>query len=271
MQKRCFKFLTSKPSNPLWSIICKTNPQKNVFFENVIKNSQKIMCADGGSNDLHKFILNYQKEKNSSNLKNGEFIKISHLLPEFILGDLDSIKKSTINFFLENKVKIKNRKNQNFSDLEKLLYEIEKNSKNDNNSKSLEIPIFANGERLDHFFYNLNICLKNQNSEFYKNKNFYIIGNTSYMTIIKKGKTKIFPSNFDLKSKIGIFPLKPSKNISSKGLKWNLNFENEEKWGFFYNLSTSNSISANEVVFESDVDLVWTSSIGEGSFYTFQD
>ena len=261
MKKRCFKFLSSSNSLNLWSIICRINLKKNIFFDCIINNSNKIMCADGGSNYLYKYIKNFEKKKIDEGNINPDY---SHLLPEFILGDFDSIEYKSKKYFNDLNIEMKKRDDQNYSDLEKLLYEIEKFSEL-KNSEETNLAIFANGERLDHFFYNLNICLKKLNSGFYKKKNFFIIGDKSYITLIKKGKTIINPSEFDLHSFIGILPLEPSRNINTKGLKWNLCDKNDFKWGFFHNLSSSNCIKdkAREVVIESDVDVIWTSSINE--------
>ena len=62
------------------------------------KNYSTLICADGGANQARKLSLT----------------------PDFIIGDLDSIKKQTTNFY-KNKSKIIKQKRQNDTDVEKCL------------------------------------------------------------------------------------------------------------------------------------------------------
>jgi thiamine pyrophosphokinase len=90
-----------------------------------------IICADGGANTAYRY----------------------KLLPDIIIGDLDSIKKEVIKYY-EKKCLIKKISQQDDTDVEKCLeYAI--------NKKISEVVLLgATGNRLDHSFCNLGILLK---------------------------------------------------------------------------------------------------------------
>ncbi|MDX1373278.1 MAG: thiamine diphosphokinase, partial [Nitrososphaeraceae archaeon] len=107
------------------------SPNKKVisFFKKLGFNY--LICADGGANSAVKL----------------------GLIPDLIIGDMDSIAKETINHF-EGKSRIVKLKRQNDTDVEKAIKYAIKN-------KYKEVLLLgAAGDRLDHTYCNLGIVLK---------------------------------------------------------------------------------------------------------------
>jgi thiamine pyrophosphokinase len=106
-------------------------PAKSVltFLNN--KGYSTLICADGGANAARKI----------------------NVLPDFIIGDLDSITKDTLKYFT-GKSEIIKIKRQNDTDVEKCIKYAIKNKLDD------IVLTGVTGNRLDHTFCNLGIVLK---------------------------------------------------------------------------------------------------------------
>src|ERR1035437_8857981 len=106
-------------------------PAKSVlaFLNN--KGYSILICADGGANSARKI----------------------NVLPNYIIGDLDSTTKDTLNYFA-GKSKIIKIKRQNDTDVEKCIkFAIKRKLDN-------IVLTGVTGDRLDHTFCNLGIVLK---------------------------------------------------------------------------------------------------------------
>ena len=102
------------------------------FLESYLKRAEMIVCADGGANKIVELDIK----------------------PDIIVGDLDSVTKSTLNTF--DDVTLVRRPEQNATDLQKTLEYIESRGNTDH-----KIHIFgATGERIDHFLGNLSMLKK---------------------------------------------------------------------------------------------------------------
>jgi thiamine pyrophosphokinase len=170
--KKCIILANGKP--PKKSII--------TFFQR--KGHEKFICADGGSNAA---------------LKMG-------LVPDIIIGDLDSISSSAlIKFRSSSKIVQLNR--QNDTDVEKCLkYAISKNYD--------EALLFGStGNRLDHTFCNLGIVVK-----FFPRIKISMVAENSFLKPYKgQLKLKTYPGET-----ISIYGLDRKTKITSKGLKYKL-------------------------------------------------
>ncbi len=150
-------------------------PQKSVIQFLKKKNYSTLICADGGANHAKKL----------------------GLTPDYIIGDLDSVKQQTINFY-KSKSKIIRLKRQNDTDVEKCLkFAIKKGFKD-------AVLLGVTGDRLDHTFCNLGIIIK-----FFKKIKLQLIAENSLL-IPYSGRIelKTFPGEtislygFDRKTKI---------------------------------------------------------------------
>lgn len=136
-----------------------------------------------------------------------EFLKSSGITPDVIIGDLDSVKPVTLNFFSKKKVVIKPDYNQDKNDLEKaILFAISKNIK-------VAYIIGLNGKRLDHSLNNISVILK-----LHKKIKLIIHDNgfkghfitRQYISLCKPGTT------------VSLIPLPEAKGIKTTGLKYPL-------------------------------------------------
>lgn len=181
-------------------------PSKSVinFFKS--KGYSTLICADGGANSAFKL----------------------GLVPDYIIGDLDSIFPETLKFYSDKSTIIK-VKRQNDTDVEKCLkFAIRKKF-----TEALLLGV--TGDRLDHTICNLGIVIK-----FYRKIHCNIVAENSYLTPANKTIT--------LKSKVGetisIYAFDKQTKISSDGLKYRLrNFS----LPFGKKESTSNVAVKNQV------------------------
>lgn len=160
------------------------SPTKKVVDYFVNKGFSAIICADGGANSAKKI----------------------GIIPNFIIGDLDSISLSTLNYF-KNKSTIIQIKRQNDTDVEKCLkFAIKKGFKE-------AILLGVTGDRLDHTICNLGIVIK-----FFNIIKILLAAESSFLTPINKMTT--------FKSKIGetisIYGFDKKTKITSSGLKYKL-------------------------------------------------
>jgi len=182
------------------------SPNKKVVDYFSAKAFDTIICADGGANSARKI----------------------GIIPDFIIGDLDSIELSTLKYF-ENKSTIIQIKRQNDTDVEKCLkFAIKKGFKE-------VILLGLTGNRLDHTICNLGIVIK-----FFNQIKIYLAAESSFLTPINKVTT--------FKSKIGetisIYAFDKKTKISSVGLKYKLN---KSSLPFGVKESTSNVSISNMV------------------------
>ena len=106
-------------------------PKKNVINYFRKNGFETLICADGGANSSLKL----------------------ELVPDYIIGDLDSVTVKTLKLF-KSKLKIIKIKRQNDTDVEKCLkFAIKSGCKK-------VVLMGATGNRLDHTFCNLGIILK---------------------------------------------------------------------------------------------------------------
>lgn len=178
--------------------------QKNGFVD--------IFCADGAANQLKKL----------------------KVIPKYIIGDLDSIKLETLNFYKEKVKKIVKIKEQESTDIEKCL----------NHALKLEyneiILLSCIGDRLDHSLGNISILLK------YSSKlKLHLVHNNWIMTC--------FYNNCELKTTpneiISFYSFNNKIKFTTNGLKFNLV---NETIAFGVRESTSNIAESNKIKITAD-------------------
>jgi len=159
-------------------------PVKSIFNFLNNKGYKSLICADGGANTAFKY----------------------KLIPEVILGDLDSIKADVYNFY-EHRCKIIKISRQNDTDIEKCLKYAHQN-------RFVDIMLLGvTGDRLDHTFCNLGITLK------YSHKfRLRILHHSSLLeTISEKVNLITMPNEI-----ISLYGFNKQTKIISDGLKYPL-------------------------------------------------
>jgi len=148
------------------------------------KGYNKLICADGGANSARKL----------------------KIVPDLIIGDLDSLTDETRNHFA-NKSEIIQINRQNDTDVEKALKFLIKKKYNE------VILLGATGDRLDHSICNLGIVLK-----FYEKIKVSILHKKSFL----RAYTKSIELNTIQNETISIYGFDAKTKITSKGLKYPL-------------------------------------------------
>jgi thiamine pyrophosphokinase len=171
--KRCIIIGNGKP------------PRKNIIEYIQKEGHSTIICADGGANSARKL----------------------GIIPDFIIGDLDSISAKTLKHY-KNISKIIGIKRQTDTDIEKCLkFSISKGIKE-------AVLTGVTGDRLDHTFCNLGIVLK-----FFNKIGIKIIAEKSLLTAYSKNvRVKTLPGEI-----FSIYGFDEKTRITSKGLKYPLN------------------------------------------------
>lgn len=159
-------------------------PKKSLIAFLNKKGYSTLICADGGSNSALKY----------------------DIIPDVIIGDLDSILPETYDYYYD-KCRIIKLRSQNDTDVEKSLKYAIKNKYDD------AILVGVTGNRLDHTFCNLGIALK-----YFNQIKVRIIHGSSILEALT-GKVKINTLPGEV---ISIYGFDEKTKILSKGLKYPL-------------------------------------------------
>lgn len=188
-------------------VYCNGSPLKKSIFQKLKKKfSPHLISADGGTNYLFKI-----KE-----------------IPEFIIGDLDSIKPEVLKFYQKKKVKIIKLSRQSDTDLEKAL-KLCKILK----YERILIAGFT-GKRFDHTLSNISNALKFA-QDF---KKIVMIENESTLQFIT-GENEFNSYKDEL---VSILCFNPNTKITTKNLKYPL--KNETL--FFGERESTSNVSTGE-------------------------
>lgn len=166
-----------------------------LFHKKLLENVDIIICADGGANNAKKM----------------------NIIPNYIIGDLDSTNIEIIQYFKKYKTKIIEDNDQNKTDMELAINLAE-------SLKPNEIIILgAIGYRIDHTIANI-LCLNKINS----NIKTQIINDKNIIELIDDSKDIIG----EKKDILSIIPLTDICGLSYKGMKWIVSNKNI-KFGWF--------------------------------------
>ncbi|MCK9280350.1 MAG: thiamine diphosphokinase [Melioribacteraceae bacterium] len=175
-----------------------------------------IICADGGANYTYK----------------------NKIIPDFIIGDLDSIDKNVYKYY-KDKSKIIHIKRQNDTDIEKVIkFLISKKEK-----KALLIG--GTGDRIDHSICNLSIICK-----YFNQIEISILHENTFLIPIKGMHTyKSFKGEI-----VSLFGFDKKLRVTTKGLKYKLN---NDSLVFGVNESLSNISTANNFTINAEKGIVF--------------
>ncbi len=174
------------------------------FFK---KGFNTIICADGGANSAKKI----------------------GVIPDFIIGDLDSVENKVLKYF-KDRSKIIQITRQNDTDVEKCLKFVIKKKFDE------VILLGVTGDRLDHTICNLGIVIK-----FFNKIRIYLAAESSFLTSINQ--TTQF--NSKVGETISLYAFNNKTKISSTGLKYKLN---STALPFGVRESTSNVSNSEKIV-----------------------
>ncbi|MEO8399289.1 MAG: thiamine diphosphokinase [Ignavibacteriaceae bacterium] len=184
-------------------------PQKSVISFLQKKNYSTLICADGGANSAKKM----------------------GFIPDYIIGDFDSINPATLKYF-QSKSSIIKIKRQNDTDVEKCLKTAIKKKFDE------VILLGVTGNRLDHTICNLGIILK-----FFTQIKLKIIAENSLL-IPYSGEVELKTVEGET---ISLYGFDKKTKIKSKGLKYPLK---NIPLPFGERESTSNQAVSNKINLE---------------------
>ncbi|KAG7891720.1 hypothetical protein KL905_000310 [Ogataea polymorpha] len=202
--------------------------------------SQLRICADGGANQLYEYSLKYGLD----------------WLPDFVIGDLDSLRPEVSIFYKSKGVKIKQQSSQYYSDLDKAItlsnlvllnpainlddyddYDgVSKHEESIADSIQEKVSVFMMGSiggRFDHTVSTISKLIKLHRTK----PNFqFIVRNSEYneyILFIPKGRNfvtllqekeyhqgeKLVKGKLPL---VGLLPLARPVRLSTSGLKWDV-------------------------------------------------
>lgn len=200
------------------------------FFPKLWNNAKTRICADGGANRIYQ----YSQDNN-----------IEIIYPDFVVGDLDSLKPQIETYYKPMGTKFIKIFDQNQCDIEKSLSVIKQNG-----FKEPVVIFGALGGRFDHTISSLHSVL-----EFPELRTFFLDDENFLTWIFPKDKGIVCHQKWTTKI-CGLLPIcQPVEHISTKGLKWDV--DASLKMGKF--ISSSNEIKEGvvNVEIETTNPILW--------------
>lgn len=269
-----FLLPSMRASTPKYAMILLNSPidpRQLGHFRHLWQSASLRLCADGAANRL----LDTFGPESFTDAQ----ISSSILLPNAILGDLDSIRPDTQRFFESKGVPVHHRPSQYATDLQKTIQEVEdqEGSSSDNGEHTLIIFGGLAG-RLDQSVHTLHVLWQlapgtedlgsvfdpdtphDRGNKLRKRQRTFAVGDGSVAWLLPKGKHTLRMAREVMGKTCGILPLgvgNAGAKVSTKGLEWNLDGESTTLGGF---LSTSNHLQDKEgvVEVENDEPVYWT-------------
>lgn len=225
------------------------------------------MCADGGANRLHDEVPTLFPDEPPAAVR-------SRFLPHLIMGDLDSVRPEVRAFYEAAGVPVADLSHdQMYTDLQKCLnYIIEHHliggeaQEGGSERRDTAAPVArqvdtvvavgAHGGRLDHILSNLSTLHS------FRDIDLVLCGDGNLTRLVPAGRAVIRPNRALEGPTCGLIPLLGPAVATTSGLRWNLDSTEMRIGGL---VSTSNILEGEEVLVESDVDLVWTTELRDAA------
>ncbi|KAG4300811.1 hypothetical protein PCANB_002938 [Pneumocystis canis] len=206
----------------------------NKFVELWKKASVRI-CADGGANQLYML---YKDDPN--------------ILPDYIIGDMDSIVDTTLEAYSLKGVKIIKNSDQNSTDFEKSMNLIR--SLNFLVTDVIALTTFSG--RVDQSLESINQAYL---ASFLNPPiNLYLLSAYNITFLLFKGINKIYIDLSILGPHCGLIPIGKKSMVTTDGMKWDMKNRVME-YGVF--ISTSNIALKNIITIETDENILFTIEI----------
>ncbi len=162
---------------------------------------------------IQKFLKSRSKLKIIATDGASDFLYRHKIIPDYIVGDLDSISQKTLSYFRKQKVVIKKIADQYKNDLEKAIrFALGKKL-----SKIFVIGFL--GKRFDHTINNLSILTK------YSSKNIFFVDEEFIIYFWSQGVTKTLELDYKKGSAFSLQGFPSHAKVSTSGLKYNLRNE----------------------------------------------
>lgn len=204
--------------------------QRDILHGILLKSQLKI-CADGGSNVLYDAHPSFRNTE-------------TFVLPDVIIGDLDSIRDDVRSFYESQNVDIVLLDDQDSTDLDKALAYTARNLSH-SGLVAIVGTIGSHEGRIDQLFAVINAMYKYRNSDLKPVQ----VGHESVLLILTEGKHKIEVPEMSIHRHCGLIPLfGPVREMTTDGLEWNLSPSMGE-------LSFGTLVSANNIVRSTTIEV----------------
>lgn len=217
----------------------------NELFWNLWSNAQLTLCADGGANRLYDRSVKVEAQ--------------DLVIPQYIKGDLDSLRDDVRAFYASKGTQIIQDPNQDNNDLDKCMDLIYKLQEQSPELGKFSVMIFgAMGGRFDQEMQNINALFR-WHDHF---QQVALLSEETTARLLLPGFHHVIEPNFHFEARTcGLIPVAGAcTSATTTGLKWNLDGL-EMKFGGL--ISSSNHVDdAHEVVHvETSHPLIWTTEL----------
>ncbi|RLN93426.1 hypothetical protein BBJ28_00023453 [Nothophytophthora sp. Chile5] len=224
-------------------------PDSDLFW-NVWSSAQLTVCADGGANRLYDRGVELEAQ--------------DLVVPQYIKGDLDSIRDDVRDFYASKGTKVLHDAAQDTNDLDKCLQLIrdvqQQHQEATKTTERFSVLIFgAMGGRFDQEMQNINalFCWKDHFDQ------MVLLSGETTARLLVPGVRHVITPNFEFEGhKCGLIPVAGTcKETTTSGLKWNLSPGME--MGFGGLISSSNHVddASEQVEVVASHPLIWTTKL----------
>jgi thiamine pyrophosphokinase len=218
-------------------------------FEILWQHASIRLCSDGGANVLLGWIKHFGQP----------------LIPDAIIGDLDSLSLESKEYFSSHGCPIIKDSDQNTTDFTKCVQFIQNKDNGDVFDKKRKNvhTIWALGELGGRFDHTMGMI---QTLYLFPSLELYILSRSALTFLIFKGKSKISMKRDLVGNHIGLLPIGyPVTNISTFGLKWNLTKGEILQFGGLVSTSNTfseeNSLDIGQIQIDTNEHLIFTISL----------
>ncbi|KAK9463390.1 thiamine pyrophosphokinase [Lipomyces oligophaga] len=217
------------------------------LLDRVWKSSTIRACADGGANRLFDALT--------------ESTRIKYK-PDFIAGDLDSLRKDVQAYYESQGVPVYHSPDQYSTDFGKCLMHLSRDGKNEH------LPIVAlggTGGRVDQQFHSIHTLFvheveadENDSRPDHRKRKVTLLSDDSLTFLVLPGTSKIYTPRSVVGPTCGLIPILGETIISIKDFTWDV-----EDWhsSFGSQVSTSNAMESDDVYVKCDKTIVFTVEI----------
>ncbi|KAA8543110.1 hypothetical protein F0562_021395 [Nyssa sinensis] len=212
------------------------------------KHAQLRLCADGGANRIYDEFPQLFSHEDAVDVRNRH-------KPDVIKGDMDSIRREVLDFYLNLGTKILDESHdQDTTDLHKCVTYIHDFTAQLEKSNLCILVAGALGGRFDHEIGNINILCR------FSTMRIILLSDDCLIQLLPRTHHhEILIQSSVEGPHCGLIPIgMPSRSTTTTGLQWDLA---DTQMSFGGLISTSNIVKGEKITVQSDSDLLWTISI----------
>ncbi|POM77847.1 Thiamine pyrophosphoKinase [Phytophthora palmivora] len=217
------------------------------LFWNMWSNAQLRVCADGGANRLYD--------------RSVELGVQDSVVPNYIKGDLDSLRTDVREFFTAKGTTVLKDPDQYANDLDKCLQLIHEMQEEQNSTDDkFSVMIFgAMGGRFDQEMQSINALFRWKD----KFQQMVLLSDETTARLLIPDVRHVITPNFHFETRTcGLIPVAGTcKDVTTSGLKWNLSPGMETGFGGLISSSNHVDDASEQVEVMTSHPLIWTTEL----------